>query len=93
MMPMALEVSADGDQVIRTGSLERGDAVGHIRNGGIGLYIGEYLIAQSGGIQHIGHAGDNAVTQKSGAAADKRLFQAAGLDFGGQLLDGACTVI
>ena len=44
-------------------------------------------------IQHIGHAGDNAVTQKSGAAADKRLFQAAGLDFGGQLLDGACTVI
>ena len=51
------------------------------------------MVAQSGGIQHIGHAGDNAVTQKSGAAADKRLFQAAGLDFGGQLLDGACTVI
>ena len=70
MMPMALEVSigraaSDGDQVIRTDGLERGDAVGHIRNGGIGLYVGEYLIAQSGGIQNIGHAGDNAVTQKS----------------------------
>ena len=85
--------AADGDQVIRACGLKRGDTVGHVLDGGVGLYIGVYLIAQSGSVHNVGHAGNNAVTQKGGAAADKRLFQAAGLDLGGKLLDSACAVI
>ena len=85
--------AADGDQVIRACGFERGDTVGHVLNGGVGLYIGIYLIAESGSVQNVGHVGDDAVTQKGGAAADKSLLQSTGLDLGGQLFDGACAVI
>ena len=85
--------AADGDQIIRAGCLECRNAVGNVLDGGIGFYIGIYLVTQSGSVHNIGHSGDNSVTQKGGAAADKSLFKAAGFHLGWQLADGACAVI
>ena len=85
--------AADGDDVVRARGLEGGHAGLNVFNGGVGLDVGEQLVAQAVPVQNIGHLGGDAVAQQRGAGADQRLLEAAALGLGGHLGDGARAVI
>ena len=85
--------AADSDDAVSTGVLERLDAVLDIFYGGVGLYIGEESVINTGGLHRVEDLVDLAALDNVLAGADKSLLEAAGRELRADLLDSAGAVV